>query len=200
MMKQICFSFLFLACAACSHKMTMGPNEYSQFIRSGNNGLSVSQEINAIKYRLKLLPPDYLALNSPDFPMQSSADKPGFFKEFDDKMEFIFVIEDPDRNSQRVKSTVFDKARYSSILSYANSELRNDFMLMTERDTLYCSLAHLEAANSVQPLLRLVIGFQSIHPLDKEFTLVYDDHIFNNGPVKFHYPKRVMEGLPELNL
>jgi hypothetical protein len=105
-----------------------------------------------------------------------------------------------DNGSGKVKKAMFDAEQYGAIMSYANSDLKNDFKLLQGEDTVYCHIVHLEPANSIQPIIRMTIGFSGLDTNLKDITLIYNDNIFRNGPLKFHYPKELLESFPEIKL
>lgn len=196
--------FYIVSCLAlftcCNNRKALAPAEFLNFLNSEKSGLKLQKEFNQVNYKLQLQPPEVLALKNLS---EKTANGESFKKEYSyyrNKLNFIFLIEDALESNNRVKLAVFDKDMYSKMLLYANSELKNDFKLVQGNDTLICSVVHLEPANSIQPIFRLSLAFNGVDTLKKEYTLVYNDNLFMNGPIKFYFPKQVFENLPDVKI
>lgn len=184
----------------CSCKRSsLSREEYVKYFNS-NDKFSVTREFNGILYKLKVQPPEILAFKNAEDQIRNKQDFDKELAYYKDKLNFVFLIEDASKNDGKVKSTVFNKQLYATILEYANTELRNDLKLIKNGDTLYCSAIHLESANSLQPVIRLSLGFTNLDPQNKDFTLVFNDNMFNNGPIKFSYSSTLFDQLPELKM
>jgi hypothetical protein len=84
---------------------------------------------------------------------------------------------------------------------YSNSTINEDFKLLQGKDTVYCALVHLEPANSINPVLRLTVAFSGLDPgSNEDITLFFNDNIFMNGPLKFHFDKKLFTDKPEIIL
>ena len=198
-MKLIYPILLITLAAACGTGQKLTPDAYVRHMNSNESDLLVVKELNGINYKLRLLTPEYMALSQ----SRGSANKNDveeYLKNYGNQATFIFVIEDVDKHQGHVKSKVFNNESYGAILSYANTDLKNDFILVREADTVYCNLVHLEPANSLQPVIRLSLAFNIPPARAKGFTFLFNDNIFNNGPLKFTYSNQVMDNLPELKL
>lgn len=185
--------------AACGTREKLGPDAYVQHLSSNESPSLITKELNGVNYKLRLLTPEYMALSHSREHLNKNEVMESL-KNYNHQVSFVFVIEDSDKNQGRVKSTVFNAEGYGNILGYANTDLKNDFMLVREHDTLYCNLVHLEPANSLQPVIRLSLAFNLPSSAEKGFTFLFNDNIFNNGPLKFNYSKRTIDALPELNM
>ncbi len=185
---------------SCNKKKMLTPAEFLTFLNSEKSGLKLQKEFNQVNYKLQLQTPEVLALKNLS---GKNTDNTSFNKEYkyyQNKLSFIFLIEDALQSNNRVKLAVFDKDMYGKMLLYANSELKNDFKLVQGVDTLICSMVHLEPANSIQPVFRLSLAFNNVDTVKKEYTLVYNDKLFMNGPIKFYFSKQVFENLPGLKI
>ena len=185
--------------AACGAREKLGPEAYVQHLSSDESPSLITKELNGVNYKLRLLTPEYMALSHSRERLNKNEIMESL-KNYTHQVSFVFVIEDSDKNQGRVKSTVFNAEGYGNILAYANTDLKNDFMLVREHDTLYCNLVHLEPSNSLQPLIRLSLAFNIPSPAEKGFTFLFNDNIFNNGPLKFAYSNQVMDNLPKLKM
>jgi hypothetical protein len=199
-MRLFAYIFIFIALVSCSKKSVNSPAEYLAFCSHPDNGLVVDKEFNNILYKAKLQTPEAILFGAEqDF--KSSSEYHQKLVGLKDKLNFVFLIEDVKGSSRQVRSAVFNKSSYGSMLAYANTDLAKDFTLLQGTDTIYCSVVHLEAANSVQPIIRIALGFDGIDTTKaKDFTLIYNDNFFQNGPLKFHYAPSVFNNLPEIKI
>lgn len=194
----ICFVILsFLS--SCSSKKEMDREEYLRYMNSKDCGLLVTKSLKGICYELKCIMPEQQCLRFNRNSIQSKEQFNQLLNEYKDKLSFIMVIKD-DEGSSVVRSAVFDKETYGNILGYANTELQKDFSLEGFESQNICAMAHIESSNSVQPVLRLVLAFGSVSKMEHGFTVVYNDNIFNNGPIKFNFSESTISHLPVLNL
>lgn len=190
---------LMLVIFASCKRAALSRDEYIKYINTEED-FCVTREFNGVSYKLKLQPPELLTLKNSPEQINNNEDFEKSLEYFKDKLNFIFLIEDASKVDVKVKSAVFDKQIYASVLKYANTELRNDLKLIQNGDTLICSVVHLESANSLQPVIRLSLGFTDLDPLNKNYTLVYNDRMFQNGPIKFNYSSTLFERMPELKM
>ena len=197
-MRFIGIILLVLTFNSCK-RTTLSMEEYFKYLNS-NEKFSVTKEFNGILYKLKLQPPELMTLRNSKDQIKNTNDFHTELEYYKDKLNFVFLIEDASKNVGKVKSAVFNKQLYATILEYANTDLKKDLRLIQNGDTLYCAAIHLESANSLQPVIRLSLGFTNLDPNNKNYTLVFNDNIFNNGPLKFNYSSTLFDQLPELKM
>lgn len=185
---------------SCSDSTRLFPSEYKQFVNSDECPLIQSKEINAIKYTVRLQPPELTALNCVGDSIKTESDFSRHLTYYADKMNVILLIGDADESEHLVKKTIFDPTKFHSILSYANTKLAEEVILVQDDDTLYTSLIHLEPANSMQPFLRISMNFHGVNPNAKAYTIVFNDNIFQSGPMKFRYSSELFKELPTLKI
>lgn len=189
-------SSIFIKCGA---KQVFSPVNYIKYINDEVNGLVVEREFNKIVYKAKLQPCEMIVLNNSIDKIKSDEQFRNEVSLYKGKLNFVFNIEDSKDGTYKVRELMFSKASYGKLLSYANVSLINDFKLLQGSDTLYCSIAHLESANSVQPIVRISLAFKGLDTLKKnDLTLLYNDNIFLNGPLKFHFSMDALNKIPEI--
>lgn len=183
----------------CGKRMVLSPEKYLQYINSEKSNLIVENILNNVSYTAKLQTPEFIAISNSGDKIKNQSDFINEIKYYKNKLNFIFLISDQKNQGNKVKEVLFNKEEYSSFLAYANTDLKNDFKLLNGNDTLFCAMVHMEAANSVAPTIRLTIGFSAIDTNRiKEYTLVFNDNLFRNGPLKFQYSEEAFNNLPEI--
>lgn len=187
-------------CLSCSKNKELNQKEYLSYLNSEASGLLVVKTLNNIQYSLRCQTPEQQCLSANKLTIKSQKDFENLMDDYKGRLNFILIIEDKNGESNQVKKVIFNKEAYGNILGYANSELGKDISLVTEKEILQCSLVHLEPANSIQPVLRLAVLFSGITQTNNEVTFVFDDNIFNNGPIKFNYTQKIFTELPKLKI
>lgn len=199
MTKLLASILVILVFTQCGKKMVLSPEKYIQYVNSEKSDLVVERNFNNVTYTAKLQTPEFMAISINGNKIKNKTDFINETKYYRNKLNFIFLISDQKNKGNKVKEVLFNNDMYSSFLAYANTDLKNDFKLINDNDTLYCTMVHMEAANSVAPTIRLSIGFSSIDTNRiKEYTLVFNDNLFRNGPLKFRYSEETFNNLPEI--
>lgn len=200
MIKFLSITYLLLLISSCGGRKKLSPDAYVNYLNSEMSDLLISKELNKVNYKLRLLTPEYMVINGNRNTPVNNEQFTTKLKDQIGRINFVMLIEDSENTGSIVKQVVFNTDQYGTLLEYANSNLKNDFMLVRRKDTLFCSLIHMEAANSLQPVVRISFAFEGAGSNDDEFTLIYNDHLFNNGPLKFIYSKETLTQLPELKM
>jgi hypothetical protein len=195
-------SLLILALTNCGQRKTLSKEDFIQYCNSEKSNLIISKAVQNINYTCKFKIPELTAILNSNKEFTSQAEFEKSVKTYSNEILFIFTIKDDSKSSHAVKQLVFDKQKkYSFLLAYANTDMSSDFELKSNNGNIVpCSFLHLEPANSVQPILRITLAFNYSRSLGEELTLVFNDKIFNNGPIKFNYPKDVLDYLPKLKI
>jgi hypothetical protein len=76
-----------------------------------------------------------------------------------------------------------------------------DFYIESGRKKIPCTLYHMEGDYNIlnYSLISLAFDASGIEPGD-DITLVYNDQLFQNGPVKFTYSSQLLTHLPTIKL
>jgi len=198
------FCLLLLASAlqfGCGPAENLFMRDYIRYLNSEQCPLYSSKTQDKIKFECRLQTEDLITLLSagPNFETTKAfeAEK----AEHAGQLNVVFIISDEIAKEHQVKERIFDKKLYSSMLSYANTELQYDFNLQLENgDVVPCNLVHLEAANSVKPVIRITAAFNCSGAKLEGCSLMFDDKLFNTGRMKFYYAADVFKDLPKLKI
>jgi hypothetical protein len=145
-------------------------------------------------------PPELLALLRSEKKPVSQADYEAEKSKHAGELNFILIIEDDADSDNRVKTNVYNDNLYREFLAYANTSLANDFYLLVGKESIRCSMVHLEPANSIRPVIRIGISFSQVSLNGNECTLVFDDNLFNNGKLKFNYSEETVTTMPQFKI
>lgn len=189
--------FLFAILFGCTRNESLSKGEYLAFLTSGAGQFFKERQINHLSYKLKMQLPEYTLLKRNDsintvekFNQELARDK--------DKLNFVLLLGD-EKQSKRVKEIIYKPELFGRLIDYASIELASDFKLVQGRDTLPCAFVYLEPANSLQPVIRLSLAFENVKR-SSDCTLIFNDNLFNNGQLKFHYGIETFNDLPKLKL
>lgn len=81
----------------------------------------------------------------------------------------------------------FTGLNYTDAVKYMSFALDKDFYVVTsKKDTIRCSGANYERSYKIAPLQKVLLFFSGIDPNDK-IQLIYDDHLFRKGTLKFKF-------------
>jgi hypothetical protein len=196
---NIIYLLLTAVIVSCSSKKEMDREAYLSYLNSDESGLIMKKTFSGITYKLKCLTPEQLCLRFNGRKTISRTEYDSQVKEYSEQLSFVMLLQD-EKGGSKVRDLVFNKGSYGEALNYANSEMNKHIQLETTPGIIESGLVHLESANSLQPVLRISISFSGIKNMEDGFTLIFNDNIFNNGPIKFNYSKQVLEELPKLNI
>ncbi len=81
----------------------------------------------------------------------------------------------------------FTSRSYEEAVKYLASSIQKDFVAITSsNDTIACSGVHFERNFNVAPYKRVLLYFGNVPP-NEPIQLLYQDHLFNNGPFQFKF-------------
>ncbi|MFN7911998.1 MAG: hypothetical protein ACK5QC_09230 [Bacteroidota bacterium] len=200
-MKIYFYIFIFIQLLACKSKVSLPPDQFINYINSNESNLKEEKEMVSVLFIAKMLTPEYLAakaLRESNVSKEEYNEQLAYYK---DKINFNFIIRDNQGKGQNKVINMLSKdEQYASYLGYANTKLKDDFKLIVGADTIYCAMVHMEAANSVSPSIRITIGFKGIKSIqENDITLIYEDNLFNNGPMKFYFSNGTLKNIPSIN-
>jgi hypothetical protein len=196
---NIFYTAIMVILFSCSSKKEMDRESYLNYLNSEESGLLVTKTLNGITYQLKCLLPEQQCLQFNKSTINSQKDFDQMINEYNGKLSFILLIKD-ENGSGVVKKTVFSQTKYAEVVEYANTDQPKDIILETDQSELQCSMLHLESSNSVQPILRMILSFGKVENPYSGFTIIFNDNVFGNGPVKFNFSKNLLENLPKLKM
>lgn len=190
---------LVLFLTSCSRHKNLSPEEYLHYLNSEESGFCKTKIVNKIKFSCRLQTAEWMALNASESKAKDLTEFDFRVKSFNKQLNVVLLIEDETKADYTVKKMVYSQEHYSEILSYAGTELQRDIKLqLANGKTLPCSFVHVESANSIYPAIRILASFENIHSDIRDYSLVFEDKIFNKGKLKFHYGKELFAALPTL--
>jgi hypothetical protein len=164
----------------------LSPDAYIQYIEGANYPYRITKTFGDKTFTLIYTPNDYLILKQ--LSISGNFDKERFNQEMNTKkdyLHFIFMIEN-NRNEEAIVSTSSDLANYSNNLMYMVNDLQFDFTLRSSGTDQPCVFANYERNYGLTNKNNIQVVFNKTNT-DKKFKIIYNDQLFNLGPVVFDF-------------
>lgn len=171
-------------------------NDFKQFVLGKGSDFIINREINGIRYSVCLLPQELVLLNQGK--LNNGVE---FYSELKGMKKFVnFNVTIGDfADGTNVKNLILNRKEFMSKYEYLNSSLIKDFVLEIGDKKINCSSFHFETPDNIRPELRIALGFELDNPINSDFTLIYDDEIFQNGKLKYNFSNDLLTDLPKIN-
>lgn len=203
---KICsFVFLWLSLqgllSSCHKTANLSPDQYMAYVDDKDNGLAVSRTLNNIVFSAKYEPVAYKAIRELK-DLDSSLTQKNYQAmeaNFKDYCYFIFRIGSSSGSKNPFKALARTQEDYAKIFRYTQTAMQRDFYLESDGKTLPCVMYHMEGDHNMLNYSLISLGFESknIDPA-KDLTLVYNDQVFECGPVKFTITQQAQTNLPHI--
>lgn len=174
--------------------------EFVKWVGDKENNLSKSKEISEMKYHLSYIPKECMAY----LELKDEAYTPEQFNKtlesYKTMTYFNFRIELKDGKGELLKYDLNSPQQYTERINYVSFGMQKDIFLVQEKDTLFPGLYHFERTFDIAPFTTVMIAFdnEKFNP-EKEFTIVYNDKLFNKGFIKYNYQPKQLIDLPNLS-
>ncbi len=171
------------------------PEQLIEYIDGKENGFIKTKTINAIEYSAVLKPSAYLLAQKRLLEKNENLKA----SDFEDLQYFDIRIAIQNFHSEFIKYNLEDTDEYQRRISYCAFEMQKDIQLIDGKDTLDCVLFHFERAFNVVPYGHFFLGFKpNPGKLISAKTIVFNDHLFNQGLIKFTFPPQLLVNEPTL--
>ena len=201
--KTIVFLFtpLLVVLLGCGHK-TLSPDRYLEFYKLNKNELTKTREAETLEFEASYIPTDLMALGNVDY-AADAFDKSEFsklHKNYDSAFYFTFKIKTRDENFP-MKKLIKSKENYAELNRYINADIKNDFYIELGEKKINCGIINAESDLAIRNAFTFVMSFEKLafaNELTDDITLIYHDKIFQNGILKFHFSKSLINNFPKI--
>lgn len=173
--------------------------EFVAWCSNEENHLAKSKVISELNYQLSYLPSEsmaFLELRTEEYDYEKFKKTAANYKEM---TYFNFKIELSGGSGELLKYQLNSPQQYESRVKYISFQMEKDLCLVQGQDTLYPGLYHFERAFEVVPYLTVMFAFDNKKfDKEKEFTIVYNDKLFEKGLIKFNYQNRQLIDMPNV--
>lgn len=187
---KILFFFLLTGCG----ERTFTANEFVEYIKNESNNYKLVTVADPLVYTVQYKPVEYVVLSEAENESLTTELFKTRMEELKGYYYFDFVLS-PEKKPDNLLN-VF-KLKDQELIHYLSYDIKHDFSLINEADTLSPELCHYE--RSVSGVYRFSLLYE--RPLENsEFTFVFDDLLTGYGPVKFQFKNNILNNAVQLNL
>ncbi len=181
---------------SCSNELA-----YEEFIRwnkNAENGLTAEAKAGDFHFKAMYQPQEWVALKNHKKGLPTLTVWEEEMREHENFQYFNVQISAPGKPNF-LKASLRRENEYYERLAYFSSFAQNDFSLVEGKDTLPCTMYHMERNYGIQPFQTLLLGFKNTpnqETQDKE--LIFQDRILGIEPVHFTIAKNNLQQIPKL--
>lgn len=128
--------------------------------------------MNQVKYDLYYIPKE--AFNNPKDSLKTA------------DLVYCKLVLSEEKNTGKIDE-LFQQKNYNKLLYYINTAMAGDITGYYDGMRNQPVQIFFESNNRIAKKLVFLIAFKPFNNTVKTFSLAFDDKIFNNGPIKFHY-------------
>lgn len=174
-------------------------NEFVSWCADKDNRLVKEKAIADLRFKLAYLPPEAMAfieLKNEDYDFNT------FQKACEGYSEMTYFnlrIEAPEGTGELLKYKLQSPAQYDARIHYMSFVMQNDLCLVQGNDTLLPGLFHFERIFETAPYASVIFSFDNKKfNKNEEFTIIYNDRLFEKGYVKFNYKNKQLINVPNI--
>jgi len=178
------------------------PDQYVKWVKNDAKLLLKKTQLGAFSYSVIYKPVDLIIYNEngnevPNLKIYNSKKS-----ELQGMEYFDLHIESRESNGELLKINCPDSKNYDERVQYCSFGMQQDIKAIVGKDTVDCALYHFERMFDTAPRATFLLGFPSGAFKNKfdDITILYHDHLFNNGIVKFRFSKQELAGIPQLKI
>ena len=180
--------------------MEMPLVEFNAWVAAEENNLVKSKSVSEINYKMSFVPKELMAFNELKSQEYTKEEFETALTHYKDMSYFNFRIEIPEGEGELLKHKLSSPQQYDARINYMSFKMQQDIILVQNNDTLFPGIFHFERIFEIAPFTTVMIAFdnQKFNP-EKEFTIIYNDQLFNKGYLKYYYQPNLLIDLPKIN-
>ena len=155
---RLTYLLLALVFIGCSSEKELEGKDYLGWVKNPENGLLVKKELGEVSFSAQFKPYDFIVLNEEKEYNLSTELVNARRKKLEGMSYYNLRIATVDHTDILAKG-VSDKAYYMQRLDYLSYDFQQDVTLVTESDSINCSLYHFVQGHGVVPYVDMVLGF-----------------------------------------
>jgi hypothetical protein len=189
---SIIYLLSYILLLGCGEK-ELTPLEYVKWVKNPENGLQLNKQIENYNFLLQYQPIEYTVINE----LQQ--------EEIEDK-----ILKKGMKSKEGLQyltfkmATVENKAIFSgnsltdSVRNYLNYEIKKDFYLLENGDTLLCKLFHYENTNGMTPYDAFVLGFEPSRNKMNDKKFLFKANIIDLEQVEMNIKNTAIKSIPKV--
>lgn len=174
--------------------------DFNAWIVAEENNLVKSKSISELNYKMSFVPKECMAFNELKGQEYTQEEFDEAITHYKDMSYFNFKIEVPKEQGELLKYNLSSPQQYNDRINYMSFRMQKDIILVQENDTLFPGIFHFERIFEIAPFATVMLAFDNSKiNLEKEFTIIYNDQLFNKGYIKYYYQPNLLIDLPKIN-
>lgn len=199
-MVKICLSIcLILSLRFCTSE-SLSPRDYKAYVTNPDNGLVKTKHIDKVDYIVTYKPHELIVVMENEDGIDT-ATYTNTIGEIQGLQYYNFKLKIDDKAKDILKAGVSSVNDYYKRVEYFTSLMQNDIWLIQGKDTLPCRIFHYERNYSAAPYSDFSLAFDGTDgnaTVDR--TIVFNDHVFNNGLIKLTISGDDIKKIPALKI
>ena len=196
----ICLATVLFFVVGCNTK-SLSPKSFSDYYQDNKNDLLKIRTSDELKFEAEYIPTDVLAIRDMDN-AKENFNKEEFkknFRNYDSAYYFKFKIQTSDNSS--MKKIIRSKENLSRLNQYLMTDIQKDFVIEIGSKKICCGILNVEKDIQLQNCFSFIMSFEKEQfkdVLQDDITFIYNDNIFQNGILKFHFNKDNINNFPKI--
>ncbi|NUY82699.1 hypothetical protein HUK80_17485 [Flavobacterium sp. MAH-1] len=156
---------------------------YYNLEKMGWKSRAYTQKVDDIGFTATEVPIQYYLLK--DQGMQDLKTVDSIYEK--NKTERVIEVTFAQQDEKDLMDKAFTGMEYEDALKYISFGIDRDFYVVTaQHDTIPCQGVNYERLYKIAPFQRVLLFFSGIDP-NQEIQLIYEDHLFRKGTLKFKF-------------
>lgn len=172
-------------------------SEYTVFCEEQNNCLHSVKQVGDFNFEAFYKPINYLSLKE----LNNNINEDTFNekkKEYGNMEYFSFKLSAKDNHEELLKYNLSNENEYYQRIEYFSFKAQSDFKLISNTDTVLCSLFHFERTFNLVPHITFILGFpKTVTSKINTLKIMYDDKVFNNGKIILGFDTEEINKIPQ---
>jgi len=174
--------------------------EFNAWVLNTDNNLLKTKNVGEINYNLSFVPKEFMAFNELKGQEYNKEAFDVALSHYDGMSYFNFKIAIEEGQGELLKYKLSSAQQYNDRINYMSFKMQKDIFLIQGKDTISPGLFHFERIFEVAPFATVMVAFDNEKfDLQKEFTIVYSDKLFEKGFIKYYYQPKLLIDLPKIN-
>jgi len=202
--KSCCFLLLttqlFLLCG-CRERV-LSPKAYIKYMTDSKHNATKQKSMDKLKYTVHYMTPEMMALREiRDLSFLDSKLFDSLKNEYTGLCYFDMRVESSEDGEHIYNALDKTKQEVANAEWYMSFDMGKDFMLVSGNDTVSSALYHFNSTTGLSKVYDYSLAFNRKKGTEqKDLILVYEDKIFGDGLLKFHFSAAEIQSLPKLKL
>ena len=177
----------------------MTPESYVSLVNDKKAGYVQTEEIGDFSFTAQYRSSAFLAISEIGLTNINQENYDSCLKKKDGLISILFQFGCKNKTDDPLEIISANKQEYQQRLMYLMDQVKNDFYLVDNKDTLFCKMHHFERSYHLTGHHTVLLFFER-NSVNKEsdLKLVYDDFVMSKGKVQFNFDNELVNSIPQI--